>query len=188
MITKDTLIVSMTSYPGRIHCVKDAMESITSQGKGLNCHYVLVLAEPEFPNKESDLPIDLLDFINNEGVELIWYPKNIRSHKKLIPTLKKYPNNAILVTDDDVIRQEGWLQMFVDDHAKYPNDVIAGAIAWYFSKNLILKRFDTLKCVNTGPINGIPNIIYRFARPANGLGGTLYPAYTFTDPMFLMKN
>lgn len=184
MITKDTLIVSMTSYPGRIHCVKDAMESITKQGAGLDCHYVLVLAEPEFPNGESDLPEDLVNFIDDENIELIWYPVNIRSHKKLMPTLKKYPDNPILVVDDDVIRQDGWLKMFIDDHRKYPNDVIAGSFMWYFGENLTLKRFDTYKCAKAGTMNGIPDLIFRFARPANGVGGTLYPAHTFTDPRF----
>ena len=46
-----------------------------------------------------------------------------------MPTLKKYPDATVIITDDDEERPDWWLQMFIDDHKKYPNDVIVGESA-----------------------------------------------------------
>ena len=138
---------------------------------------ILVLSIIEFPNKELELPLDLLDLIYNEGIEIIWYKKNIRSHKKLIPTLKKYPNNPILIIDDDNKRDDGFIQAFLDDHKKYPNDIIFGYSRFVFNKNY---KFMKRKKIKENE--------YILARPSNGLGGTLYPPNTFTDKRFFYEN
>lgn len=178
----------MTSWPKRIHCVAKAYGSIlmTSIDKSLY-HCVLVLSEEEFPHKEKDLPSDLLLFIEHKLIELIWIKENTKSHKKLMPTLAKYPNNPILVIDDDVIRSEEWLKAFIADHEKYPNDIIVGA----FWKKFILKNNNIAEqlCIrdtyNTTKYCGKIMMGYK---PANGTGGTLYPAGTFTDKRFFDKN
>jgi len=136
-------------------------------------HCVLVLAIPEFPNKELDLPLELLNLIYSEGIEIIWYNKNIRSHKKLIPTLKKYPNNPILIIDDDILREEGFLQTFLDDHKKFPNYIIFG-----YSRFVLYKNYTFIEKKN------IKNYEINLARPSNGLAGTLYPPHTFIDKRF----
>lgn len=175
----ETLIISMTSYPARINCVAKVWFSILRQNVDKSLyHCVLVLAEPEFPNKEKDLPEDLKLLIENDLVELIWHPTNIRSHKKLIPTLLKYPNNPILIIDDDVIRPAEFLETFLNDHAEYPNDIIAGAIYNYLNDNKFVRYKNKRKCcLDFGKI--IKN-----GRPANGCGGLLYPPHTFNDPRF----
>lgn len=189
--TDEKLIVSLTSYPARIKYVKNVLESLINQSVSFSLyHIVLVLAIPEFPNKENDLPIDLVKYINaypNE-IEIIWYEKNIRSHKKLIPTLKQYPNNPILVCDDDIYRPNGWIRMFLEDHEKYPNDIIFGTSSWYFGNDYKLKRFKQFKCEKSGSINNLSEQIFKTAKPANGLGGCLYPANTFTDKRFFDEN
>ena len=168
------LIISMTSYPPRIKFVKSSFMSIIKQNISSTLyHCVLVLSIPEFPNKELDLPSDLLNFIYLEGIEIIWYSKNIRSHKKLIPTLKKYPNNPILIIDDDIIRQEGFLKTFLDDHKKFPNDIIFGYSRYVLNKEF---KFTKKKKINNKEI--------KLSRPSNGLSGTLYPPHTLTDKRF----
>ena len=177
----------MTSYPARIGYVKTVLESLLNQNTPHELYkIVLVLAIPEFPNRESDLPKDLLYFIANNMnmIEILWYPKNIRSHKKLMPVLKKYPNNPILVSDDDVYRPYWWVRMYVEDHIKYPNDIIFGASSWYFGGNYKLIRFNQFICKDSGNLNNLPSQVFKAAKPANGLGGTLYPVGTFTDPRF----
>lgn len=183
--TDEKIIISLTSYPARIKYVKRVLESLVNQSVNNDLyHIVLVLAIPEFPEKEEELPYGLIKYIIDNNIELLWYPTNIRSHKKLIPTLLKYPDNPILVCDDDVIRPDGWLQMFINDHNKYPNDIIGGLYSWYFGNDYKLKRFKDFKCVNSGTINGIAGIQLWNAKPANGFGGVLYPAHTFTDKRF----
>lgn len=184
----DKIIISMTSWPKRINCVAKAFASIlmTKVDKSLyQC--VLVLAEEEFPNKEKQLPQDLLLMIENNLIELIWIKKNTKSHKKLMPTLSKYPNNPILVIDDDVYRTEEWLTAFINDHKKYPHDIIVGAFwkKFYLKNNEICEQCCIRKTYNTNKYCGKIMIGYK---PANGTGGTLYPAGTFTDPRFFNED
>ena len=173
-----TLIISMTSFPPRIKFVKLSFISIIKQKIDPTLyHCVLVLSISEFLNKELDLPKDLLDLIYLEGIEIIWYYKNIRSHKKLIPTIKKYPNNPILIIDDDTLREEGFIKTFLDDHKKYPNDIIFGYSRYVFNENYQFVGKNKIK-----------ESEYNLARPSNGLAGTLYPAHTFTDKRFFDEN
>lgn len=176
---KNEFIISMTSFPPRIKDVAKVWFSILKQNVDKDLYKcVLVLAEPEFPNKENDLPSDLKILIETGLIELIWHPTNIKSHKKLIPTLLKYPNADILVIDDDIIRPQGWLECFIEDHKKYPNDIITGMVAQYL-ENEKFKMYPNIAFGNTNYGNIIIN-----GRPANGRGGTLYPAHTFTDSRF----
>ena len=167
----------MTSYPSRIKFVKYSFNSIIKQNISATLyHCILVLSITEFPNKELELPLDLLNFIYNEGIEIIWYKHNIRSHKKLIPILKKYSNNPILIIDDDNKRDDGFIQAFLDDHKKYPNDIIFGYNRFVLNKDYKFKK------------KKIKKNEYILARPSNGLGGTLYPPNTFTDKRFFYEN
>lgn len=166
------IIISMTSYPARIKYVAKVWFSIVRQAVDKSLYKcVLVLSEEEFPGGMADLPDDLQVLIANGVIELLWTPRNTRSHKKLMPTLLKYPNNPILVIDDDQYRTMGWLQNFIDFHNKYPKDVLTG-ISHFI---LVNGRFCSRKL---GPG------LYDNARPANGRGGTLYPPNTFNDPDF----
>lgn len=181
-MTNNTLIVSMTSWPKRIKFVAKALYSIIKQNVDKNLyHPVLVLAKPEFPNKEKDLPNDLRLMIENGLVEIIWYHKNILSHKKLMPTLAKYPNNPILVCDEDILRPEGWLNTYIEDHKKYPTDILVGGCVFDISFNN--GKFNPIKCFKFDDPNCAGKII-KYRRPANGFGGVLYPTNTFTDKRF----
>lgn len=182
---KKKVIVSMTSYPARIECVAPAFRSILNQNVDRRLYKcMLALARPEFPGGKADLPPDLVAMVRKKEIELVWTETNTRSHKKLTPALKKYPTNPILITDDDVIRQPGWLQMFIDDHDRYPDDIICGAFGYFFGVGNRLIRFDNRKQKAAGSFNDVPDIVFNTARPANGTGGVLYPAGTFTDPRF----
>ena len=72
----------------------------------------------------------------------------------------------------------------MSDHEKYPNDIIAGTFSYHLDKNLVLQRMTDFKQKNAGGKNNVPGLVFNFARPANGCGGTLYPAHTFTDKRF----
>jgi hypothetical protein len=62
---------------------------------------ILWLAKSQFPNKENDLPIKVTELVNY-GLSIMWVDKDIKSYKKLIPTLKLYPNDIIITADDDL--------------------------------------------------------------------------------------
>jgi len=179
-MNNNTIIISMTSYPARIKYVSKVWFSILKQKIDKNLyHCILVLSKPEFPNREKDLPSELLMLIENNLIELLWCEHNTRSHKKLMPTLEKYPDNPILIIDDDQLRPEGWLKIFIDDHNKWPNDILAGRIQ---------QREINGKFIWKPISDNERGKIIEYGRSQNGRGGTLYPPHIFTDKEFFDEN
>ena len=182
------IIISMTSYPKRIRYVAKAFASILMTGVDKSkYHCVLTLSKLEFPNLYKDLPRDLLLLIENRLIEVIWTDDNQLSHKKLMPTLAKYPNIPILITDDDIYRTTEWLRAFIETHEKYPNDIIVGA----FWQKYSLENGEIVEhlCMNeTYRTTKFANKVMIGYKPANGTGGTLYPPGTFTDKRFFDKD
>ena len=187
-IAKDTLLVSMTSYPAKIERVFEVFISLLYQSadsSSFQCF--LTLAKEEFINAEKDLPLDIQKLIKNGWIKLIWY-HNIYSHKKLIPILQNYPDNDILIVDDDIIRTNNFIEIFQNEHRLYPNDIICGTFTYFFDNKIKMKRLKGYKDEYYKEINAIPNIIFPTAIPSNGFGGVLYPKYTFSDKRFFNES
>ena len=183
-ITNDTLLVSMTSYPPRIFGIYEVFISLLYQTANISSYQCfLTLSKEEFINGEKDLPFVIQKLINNGWIKLIWY-HNIYSHKKLMPILKKYPENDILIVDDDIIRTKNFIEIFQNEHRLYPTDIICGTFMYYFDNNIEMKRLTGYKGEKSKEMNAVPNIIFQTARPANGVGGVLYPKHTFSDNRF----
>ena len=187
-ITDDTLLVSMTSYPARMYGISEVFFSLLYQSAQTSSYQCfLTLAKEEFINGEKDLPSDIQKLIINGWIKLIWY-HNIYSHKKLMPILQKYPDNDILIVDDDIIRTNNFIELFEKEHRLYPNDIICGTFMYYFDKNMEMKRLTGYSGKNCKEMNSVPNIIFQSARPANGVGGVLYPKHTFSDKRFFNES
>ena len=101
-----------------------------------------------------------------------------------MPIIQNYPENDILIVDDDIIRTHNFIEIFQKEHRLYPNDIICGIFMFYFDNKFEMNKFNGYKSENLGIINAVPNIIFQTARPANGLGGVLYPKHTFSDKRF----
>ena len=123
------LIISLTSWPGRIKTVHITIESLFEQSLKAD-KVILWLASEQFPNKEKDLHDELQDLKNN-CLEIEWY-KDIRSYKKLIPTLKMYPEAIIVTADDDNIYPVMWLEKLVHSYLKYPKDIHCHRVTQFF--------------------------------------------------------
>ena len=98
------------------------------------------MSKNQFPNGNKDLPKNLIDLVdkgltieNNEN------DGDIKSYRKLIPTLKKYPNNMIVTADDDLIYNKDWLEKLYKAHLKYPKDIVAHSITKFEYKKKLLK-------------------------------------------------
>lgn len=111
------LIVSLTSFPARINFAKIAVNTLLRQSLKPD-KLILWLAESEFPNKEYDLPKDLLK-LKNFGLEIKWCT-NLLSYKKLIPALKEYPEDIIVTADDDLYYDKNWLKSLYESYLKQP--------------------------------------------------------------------
>ena len=115
------IIVSLTSYPKRINTIKFTLFSLFNQSLKPD-KIVLWLANENFPNRENDIPKDVLKF-KKFGLEIDWCD-DIKSFKKLIPSLKKYPNDLIVTVDDDIYLDKDWLKKLYEEYLKNPECII----------------------------------------------------------------
>ena len=80
---------------------------------------ILWLSNEEFPNKIQNLPDSLKRLICNKFS--IQFCKDIHSYKKLIPTLRLYPDSAIVTVDDDVVYGKNLVSSLVESYKKSPH-------------------------------------------------------------------
>lgn len=118
----EKIIVSLTSYKPRIHDVKYAIYSLLNQTFPPD-KLILWLDEDSFPQREKNLPHDLLE-LKNFGLTIDWC-ENLRPYKKFIPALEKYPDDIIVTADDDLMYLPDWLEILYEEHLKNPDCVVA---------------------------------------------------------------
>lgn len=114
------IIISLTSFPGRIKTVNQTVETLLAQTWNAD-RIVLWLAESQFPKKERELPKKLLA-LRERGLEIRWC-EDLRSYKKLVPALKEFPNDIIVTADDDLLYPRNWLEPLVFAFLKNPNHI-----------------------------------------------------------------
>ena len=120
------IIVSLTSYPERIYEVYYTIFSLLTQTLKPN-KIILYLGEDKFPNKNKDLPKNLLEF-TKYGLT-IKYTKDLKSYTKLIPALKEYPNSIIVTADDDIFYLQNWLEKLYDSWKNNKDCIICHRVA-----------------------------------------------------------
>lgn len=113
------VVVSLTTYGKRLLSVHLTIESIM-QGSVLPNRLILWLAEEE---RERTLPIALQRQVDR-GLE-IKYCRDIKSYKKLVPTLNIASSSIVVTIDDDMFYQPDMLEGLLVNHKKYPKDIIA---------------------------------------------------------------
>jgi hypothetical protein len=94
-------VISLTSWKARINTVSKTIYSLIKQCPGF--HIVLCLSEEEFPQKEAELPDNLMLFVENDLIEILWVYKNYKSFKKVLFTMDKYRDVPVISADDDCL-------------------------------------------------------------------------------------
>ncbi len=94
-------IISLTSWKARIKTVSKTIYSLIQKCPGF--HIVLVLSEEEFPQKEAELPENLMLLADSDLIEILWVYKNYKSFKKVLFTMDKYRDVPVISADDDCI-------------------------------------------------------------------------------------
>ena len=121
---KEKIIITMTSWSKRltnIPCVLDTIFNQTIKPDNI----VINLSSEEFPNKENDIPNNVLEYIKNHNNIIInWVGKNIKSWKKTIPTFNLFPNDVIITIDDDKLYPSNFIEFLWNKHLEYPNNPI----------------------------------------------------------------
>ena len=114
------VIVSLTSYGRRINEVYLAIESIM-QGTVKPNRIILWLAEDEFKGKA--LPINLKRQ-QTRGLQ-VEYCQDIKSYKKIIPAMERFPDACIVTIDDDLMYEFDLLENLIRTHKENPSDICA---------------------------------------------------------------
>lgn len=119
-------IISLTSWKARINNVSKTLFSLIQHCPGF--HIVLVLSEEEFPKKETELPENLMMFVNNDLIEILWVYKNYKSFKKIIFTMQKYKTVPIITADDDMFYAHNYAEELYDIWFKNKNQIVGNRI------------------------------------------------------------
>lgn len=111
------ITVSLTTYPARIATVHIVVENMLSQTLK-PARVVLWLARSQFPGGEPSLPESLLG-LRSRGLVIDWC-EDTRSYKKLLPSLAKYPDDLLVLVDDDLVYDDDMIEKLVECHRRFP--------------------------------------------------------------------
>ena len=149
------VIVSLTSYGNRISELKYTLYSLVTQ---------TVLPEKIVVNisfnEEDKITPELRQF-ENYGVEF-YLTEDLRSYKKLVPTIIRFPEKTIVTCDDDILFPKKWLQILLSESAEHPYEIISHLVY----RNDRMQYYLDLK-------NDVPRP--KLSAIVLGGGGCLYP-------------
>lgn len=166
------IIVSLTTYGRRIYDVALTIESIMQQS--MKANRIVLWLDDSF--KGNHLPTALTSQMER-GLEIA-YCKDIRSYKKLIPSLKSFPDDAIITVDDDALYDPYLLCNLISAYQKNRNSIhCCRAHRMLFDADGTLKPYNQWEaCVKETGIN--KNLFF------TGVGGVLYPPHSLDEAIF----
>ncbi|GAC29765.1 hypothetical protein [Brumicola pallidula] len=161
------LIVSFTSYPPRFAKLHLTIKSILNQSIRPD-KIMLWVAEADFAALTDEV---LLLSKNNNDFE-IKCCENIRSYKKLIPTLTFHPEAFVAIADDDAYYSTNWLHQLTSCYTDSSQIIAHRTHKVAYDTNCI---FPYQQWAQTS--NGTNNDVLM----ATGVGGVLYPPGCFNE-------
>lgn len=128
------LIVSLTSYGERLSDLKYTLYSLVTQTVKPEKIIVWLAYGEIVPNE--------IKIFEKFGVEFD-FCEDLKSYKKLIPSIQKYPHKFIVTADDDLFYRKNWLEEIWNCHLRYPTDKITHiAHRMVFDTNNILQNYN----------------------------------------------
>lgn len=181
---QDKIIVTLTTYYKRINNIPNVLDSILAQSLPPDLIVLNVATEEVIPEG-----VQL--YISEHHIEVNRVP-DTKVYKKLIPTLRKYPNDCIITIDDDFIYPKGMIEDFMNIHEKYPHNPISGNRIVFFGRqchcgcaSLVKKEFfgDYLDLIDNEVIKNCPSddIVYTYFVNKSGFSYIRSEAEYFTN-------
>lgn len=173
--SKTPVVVSLTTYNKRIYDVYLSIESMLNQTIKPN-KIILWLSEDEFDLDK--LPI-VLRKQQERGLE-IRFCEDLKSYKKLLPTLKEYNDFNIITIDDDFIYPYDFVENLLRTHNKYPD-----CVCYYRGVRIGIRNHQINTYVKwmESKEEYLPSIL----NFATGAGGVLYPKGCFDSNILDIK-
>ena len=121
------IIIAITSWPKRIQYVEKTIFNILIMQTVKADKVILTLAIDEFPNKENDLPENLILLKNKlNNFEINWVKENTYAFKRFMPVIERYFDEDcwILMVDDDYFYKKDYVEFMVNTAEKYFPDCL----------------------------------------------------------------
>lgn len=163
----EKLIVSLTSFPQRMYDIHFTLYSLLTQTLKPDM-VILWLGEDKFPNREKDLPKDVIKLMNN-GLT-VKFCRDIRSYTKLIPSLKEFSDAVIVTADDDIYYEKNWLEGLYNSYLKDKQSIHCHRANGITVKNNEINS--DKKWIEPNKMNSSGSSFRHFL---TGVGGVLYP-------------
>ena len=117
---KETVVLSLTSFPARIDQAYVAIKSLMRQSVKAD-RIVLWLAEDQF--KDFALP-KKFDRLTKRGLR-VRYVEDLRSHKKYYYALQEQkPDELVITFDDDIIYEKDAVKKLIKKHNEFPDCIV----------------------------------------------------------------
>ena len=166
------VIVSLTTFPGRIGIVHKTIQSLKNQSFKAD-KIILYLSEKEFPKKMREIPTSLKELQDNR-FEIHWVKKTLFSFQKLIPALKEYPEAIIVTADDDILYSRNWLELLVSAYQESPN-----CIHCHRAHRIKFKHGKVMSYNDWAKERRNESVAYN--NFLTGVGGVLYPPHCLDE-------
>ena len=170
------IILSLTSIPARFHKLHLVIESILCQS--LQPDRIILWLSKKHQNKNfSDIKAlpQKIQKLQKRGLE-IYFTKDIGPYRKLIPTLKKFPNDIIITIDDDVFYEKSVVDSLYKAYLQNGNNFV------YCRRSRIIEKNKVSGYIADRLNFSSKNNHYKLL--TTGCGGVLYPPSIFSQEVF----
>lgn len=115
------VIISLTSFPARIEKLWIVINSLLRQSLQPD-KVILWLSKKQFSNLD-EIPLSLKKLLGDH-FEIVFVEQDFRSHKKYLYAFEQYPDDYVILVDDDIIYRNDLIEKLVLAADKYPNSII----------------------------------------------------------------
>ena len=157
------LVFSLTTFPARTATAHLVIESLLMQECKPDA-LVLWLAFEQYPGGEAELPESLTE-LKRYGLTIRWC-NDVRSYKKLVPTLRAYPGAVVVTADDDIYYGPHWAKKLYRAYLADPDAVQCHRVTKFYKDG-------GQWCTSPGGYDVYPFKTY--LHKLTGVSGALYP-------------
>ena len=147
------LVVSLTSDQTRIYSIVPFLETVYEQGVTPDA-VILWLASSDFPDKEEDLPAELLKLKTENNLCICWSEADFNQQNIFKRIDKEYQDALVITVDDDIQYHNRIIENLYCSYLRHPKEASAARPHWIVN-SLYYARYAALRIdiINKGDEN-----------------------------------